>query len=98
MRSYGPSGSQGSRYGAVVALIGAIDIPIIYMATVWWQTAHPGMNVGPLAESDGLDSRMQLTLWVSVMTFTFLYLYLVVERYTLRRTEATIDELYRRFN
>ena len=95
VRTYGPKGSQGSRYGAVVALIGAIDIPIIYMATVWWQTAHPGMNVGPLAESGSLDSRMQLTLWVSVITFTLLYTYLVVERYTLRLTETTIDELYR---
>ena len=57
VRAYGPKGSQGARYGAVVALIGAIDTPIIYMATVWWRTAHPEMNIGPLAESGGLDGE-----------------------------------------
>ena len=98
VRAYGPKGSQGARYGAVVALIGAIDIPIIYMATVWWRTAHPELNIGPLAESGALDSKMQLTLWVSVITFTALYVYMLMERYSLRRAEAAIDELYQRFD
>ena len=94
LRAYGPKGSQGARYGAVVALIGAIDTPIIYMATTWWRTQHPEMNIGPLAESGGLDSRMQLTMWISVLTFTILYAYMVIERYALRRAEAAVDELY----
>ena len=94
LRAYGPKGSQGARYGAVVALMGAIDTPIIYMATVWWRTQHPEMNIGPLAESGGLDPRMQLTLWVSIVTFTVLYVYMLIERYSLRRTESRIDELY----
>ena len=33
IRSYAPAGSQGARYGAIVAVIGAIDAPIIYVAT-----------------------------------------------------------------
>ena len=94
LRAYGPKGSQGARYGAVVALIGAIDTPIIYMATVWWRTVHPEMNIGPLAESGGLDSRMALTLWISVMTFTVLYAYMLIERYSLRRAEVAVDELF----
>ena len=95
LRAYGPKGSQGARYGAVVALIGAIDTPIIYMATVWWRTQHPELNIGPLAESGGLVSRMQLTLWVSLLTFTVLYVSLSVERYSLRRSEAGLDEMFR---
>jgi heme exporter protein C len=95
LRAYGPKGSQGARYGGVVALIGAIDAPIIYMATVWWRTVHPEMNIGPLAESGGLDSRMALTLWISVMTFTVLYSYMLIERYSLRRSEVAVDELFR---
>ena len=95
VRAYGPKGSQGARYGAVVALLGALDTPIIYMATVWWRTVHPEMNIGPLAESGGLDSKMQVTLWISLLTFTVLYIYLLIERYSLRRSEATVDELYR---
>ena len=39
IRSYAPRGSQGARYGAVLAIMGAIDAPIIYLATIWWSTA-----------------------------------------------------------
>ena len=96
VRAYAPEGSQGARYGAIVALIGAIDAPIIYMATIWWNTAHPELNTGPLAEDvDALGSgRIYATLLVSVLTFTVLYVYMLVERYSLRRTEAALDELY----
>ena len=96
LRAYGPKGSQGARYGAVVALIGAIDTPIIYMATVWWRTVHPTINVGPLSSEDAfVDSRMELTLMVSLLALTVLYIYILIERYSLRRSEATVDELYR---
>ena len=96
LRAYAPKGSQGARYGAVVALIGAVDAPIIYMATVWWRTAHPELNTGPLAEEvDALGSgRIYVTLLASVITFTVLYAYLLVERYSLRRAEYSLDELH----
>ena len=94
VRAYGPKGSQGARYGAVVALIGAIDAPIIYMATVWWRSAHPELNIGPLAESGGLESRMYTTFLISLVAFTVLYVYLLIERYALQRTEASVDEIY----
>ena len=96
VRAYAPKGSQGARFGAVVALFGAIDAPIIYMTTVWWRTAHPELNTGPLAEIDNaLDSgRIYLTLMVAVITFTVLYAYILVERYSLRRSEAALDEIH----
>ena len=98
MRAYAPKGSQGARYGAVIAVIGAIDAPIIYMATVWWRTAHPELNTGPLAEDfDALGSgKIYLTLMISVITFTVLYAHLLVERYSLRRSEVALDELHHR--
>ena len=96
VRAYAPKGSQGARYGAIVALIGAIDAPIIYMATIWWRTAHPELNTGPLAEADqSLGSgRIYLTLMVSAVTFTVLYAYLLAQRYSLRRAEAALDDLH----
>ena len=96
IRAYAPRGSQGARYGAIVALIGVIDAPIIYMATVWWRTAHPELNVGPMAEEiDALGSgKIYFTLLVSLITFTVLYVYMLTERYSLRQTENALDELY----
>ena len=91
LRSYSPKGSQGARYGAVVALMGAIDAPIIYLATIWWRGAHPENNV-----PQDLDGRMLLTFLVSLIAFTVLYVYILVERYSLRRAEAALDEVYQR--
>ena len=96
VRAYAPKGSQSSRFAAVIALFGAIDAPIIYMATVWWSTAHPELNVGPAAsDRDAIDSRsIYYTLLVSTLAFTLLYAYLLVERYALRRSESELDELH----
>ena len=91
IRAYGPSGTQGKRYASVIALIGAIDSPIIYKATDWWRTAHPERNV-----PSGLASEMLLTLLVAMVTFTVLYGYLLVERYSLRKSESDLDELHQR--
>ena len=95
LRAYGPRGSQGARYGSVLALIGAIDAPIIYFAAELWRTAHPNLNIGPLAERGSLDPSMGIALLVSLVTFILLYTYLILERYSLRRAETSVDELYR---
>ena len=94
VRAYGPKGSQGARFGSVVALFGVIDAPLIYLSTVWWRTAHPELNIGPLAESGGLETRMYVTFLVSMVAFTVTYVYLLMERYALRRTETALDELH----
>jgi heme exporter protein C len=96
IRAYAPKGSQGARFGAVVALIGAVDAPIIYLATIWWRTAHPELNTGPLAEDVNAlgSSKIYTTLIVSMVTFTVLYVYMLMERYALRRTENALDEVH----
>ena len=91
VRAYGPAGTQGRRFASVIALIGAIDAPIIYKATDWWRSAHPENNI----PSD-LNGQMLLTLLVSVLTFTIMYVYLLMERYSLRRSESDLDELHQR--
>jgi heme exporter protein C len=92
VRAYGPAGTQGRRFASVIALIGAVDAPIIYKATDWWRSAHPERNV----PSD-LNEQMALTFLVSLVTFTIIYVYLLMERYSLRRSESDLDELHQRF-
>ena len=93
VRSFAPQGSKGRKYASVVALIGAVDSPLIYLASIWWRTAHPDLNLGPLAESD-LDSSMLLVFLISLVTFTVFYLYLILERIEIRRAEDSLDEVY----
>ena len=98
IRAYGPMGSQGKRFASVIALIGAIDAPIIYMASIWWRTAHPALNIGPAAsDAEALgSSRIYMTLLVSVVTFTVMYIALLTERYAMRKSESDLDELHQR--
>ena len=91
VRAYGPAGTQGRRFASVIALIGVIDAPIIYKATDWWRSAHPDNNV----PSD-LNEQMALTFLVSLVTFTIIYVYMLMERYSLRRSESDLDELHQR--
>ena len=94
VRAYAPKGSRGRRYASVVALLGALDAPLIYMASIWWRTAHPDLNIGPLAESGGLDSSMRLTFWMAFIAFTVFYIYILVERIAMRRAEDALDEVH----
>ena len=72
LRAYGPTGIQQARYAAIIALIGAIDAPIIYLATEWWRTAHPSYVIGPLEESGGLDTQMRTAFLVSIINILLL--------------------------
>ena len=96
VRSYSVDQMVARKYASVIAVLGAIDAPLIYLASVWWRNLHPRLNIGPLAESDSsLDSRMLLTLLVSTIAFTVLYIYLLVERIEMRKIEDELDEVHR---
>ena len=94
LRAYAPQGRQGARLAAVLAIVGAIDAPIIYYAADLWRTAHPARIAGPGAEGS-LEGDMALTLLVSIVTLVSLYAYVLVERYRVRRSEAELVELGR---
>ncbi|MFL2761605.1 MAG: cytochrome c biogenesis protein [Dehalococcoidia bacterium] len=94
MRARASSSIQGARIAAFIALIGAIDAPVIYMSTIWWRTTHPGLNIGPLAEQGSLDFRMGVTILFSVLTFSVFFTYILIERFKLRKSELIVEGLY----
>ena len=36
---------RADRAGALVALVGAVNVPIIYFSVQWWNTLHPGASI-----------------------------------------------------
>ena len=40
-----PNPNRADKAGALVALVGAINVPIIYMSVIWWNTLHQGASV-----------------------------------------------------
>jgi heme exporter protein C len=37
--------SRGDKAGALLALVGAVNVPIIYFSVTWWNTLHQGATV-----------------------------------------------------
>ena len=54
------SPEQRARLSAVFGVLGAVDVPIIYMSNRVWRTQHPQPVIGG-GEGSGLDPRMGWT-------------------------------------
>jgi heme exporter protein C len=61
---------RSDRAGALVALLGAVNVPIIYFSVKWWNTLHQGASVS-LTQSPRMASvmltgmlLMSLALWL----------------------------------
>ena len=93
VRSYAPSQSKGAVYGAVLGIVGFVDVPIVYYSVVWWRSIHPSPVVGPFAQADSLDGTMALILLYSFITFIFFFAYMVMERMELRKTEEALGHI-----
>lgn len=71
---------RGKRLSAVVAIVGALDIPLIHMSVYWFRSLHPEPVVlrpeGPQA-----DPRIVVTLLLAVAAYTLVFLGLWRLRY-----------------
>ena len=75
-----------ARVAALVAIVGAIDVPIVYFSVRWWRTLHQ-----PQSSPETVDPQMVIALRVMFLAFLLLFGYLVVQRYRLARTRWEIE-------
>jgi heme exporter protein C len=82
---------KGKRFAAVVAIVGALDIPFIHLSVLWFRSLHPQPVV---AKPDGptLPGDMLATLLTGLGVFTVLFFGLFFFRYALEvlRSEADV--------
>ncbi len=90
LRSYMGRTPASARAGAVLAIIGVIDVPIIYESVNWWRTLHPTAQVGV---QGALPNSVVLTLMVALTTFTLLCSFLMMQLYQLQRAQAIAQQL-----
>lgn len=91
VRAYAPP-SQAPAYGAILGILGFVDVPIVYLSIRWWRTLHPQPVIGGGSEG-GLPGSMLFTLLVSLAAFTALFALLLRLRYSLRQMEGEVEEL-----
>ena len=90
VRSSTENPERGKRHAAVVAIIGAIDIPFIHLSVIWFRSLHPEPVVIK-AEGPTLPGDMLTTLLMSFGAFTVLFLGLFLLRYSFENLRAELD-------
>jgi heme exporter protein C len=74
---------RGDRAGAMIAIVGAINVPIIYFSVKWWNTLHQGASVS-LTKS---PSMAQVMLWgMLLMALCFWFYTIALVLYRVRST------------
>jgi len=70
---------RGDRAGALIAIVGAINVPIIYFSVKWWNTLHQGASVS-LTKSPSMAQVMLWGMLLMAMCFWFYTIALVLFR------------------
>ncbi len=76
-----------ARIGAVLAILGTLDTPLVVMATRWFRGLHP--------VSPQMEPTMRITLLISVIGFSALFATLLVRRRGQLDLERLTGELQR---
>src|SRR5258706_8361814 len=59
---------RADKAGAVIALVGVVNVPIIYFSVQWWNTLHQGASVS-LARSPSMATTMLTGLLLMALAF-----------------------------
>ena len=81
---------RGDKAGALLALIGAINVPIIYFSVKWWNTLHQGSSIKPSGTS--MDTAMlygMLIMAIAAWFYTIAVVFVRVRRIILERERHT---------
>jgi heme exporter protein C len=90
LRSYMGRTPASAYAGAVLAIVGVVDVPIIYLSVQWWRGQHPTAEVGV---PGALPPSVVLTLMISLVTFTLLYSFLMIQIYQLQKLQTQAQRL-----
>ncbi|KAA3619586.1 MAG: cytochrome C assembly protein [Calditrichaeota bacterium] len=94
LRDYVGEDQRGARFAAVFAIIGTVDIPIVYFSIRWWRTLHPKPVLAG-GEGSGLHPDMAFALYFSMAVFFILYLFLVATRLRVENSKMELEEIKR---
>lgn len=94
LRSYTGEEQRGARFAAVFAIVGFVDVPIVYLANRLWRTLHPQPVMFGGSES-GLNPTMRYVFFFSLVTFLGVYLFLLFYRLRLERVRLQLNDMKR---
>ncbi len=78
LRTFIDDRDKEARYAATLAIVGAIDLPIVKFSVEWWRTLHQPLSVSPRGLA--ISSSMLIPLGIMAVGFSLLFTYMVMVR------------------
>ena len=77
---------QRARRAAIMGIVAAVQIPIVYYSVNWWRSLHQPSS------ARSIDTPLRITLLLGVVAFTFAYSVMLRRRLELARLEEELDD------
>jgi heme exporter protein C len=77
LRTFLDDKEKEATYAAILAIIGFIDLPIVYFSVEWWRTLHQPMSVSVRGVSIAGDMLLPLLLMTIGSSLLFTYMLMV---------------------
>jgi heme exporter protein C len=95
------SASEGERGGerkgaALLAMVGAINLPVIKYSVEWWNTLHQGSSISFVRGKSNVAPEMLTPLLLSVAGFSLLFAAIVLMRMRAMLAEQRVEARSRR--
>jgi len=90
LRAMADDTPEVARFGAVIGIVAALDVPVVILSVRLWRTIHPAVLVTRAGEHGLEDPRMVITLLVAIAAFTALFAWLLMLRLSQLRTRSRL--------
>jgi heme exporter protein C len=95
LRAMADDTEEVARFGAVIGIVAALDVPVVILSVRLWRTIHPAVLITRSGEHGLEDPRMVITLLVALAAFTALFGWLLMLRFQQLRTRTRLTILRR---
>lgn len=91
LRSFVEDSDRRAQWSAAVGILGALNVPIVYMSVRWWRTIHQ-MQSSPST----VDPQYVLGLRTNAIAVLLLLVYFIIKRYRALQVERRAEQLAER--
>jgi heme exporter protein C len=91
LRGFVDEPERRARWCAAVGILGALNVPVVYMSVRWWRTLHQ-LQSSPST----VDPEYALGLRINALAVLLVLIYFIVRRYEAARMEFDAEELAER--
>jgi heme exporter protein C len=91
LRSFVEDADRRAQWSAAVGLLGALNVPIVYMSVKWWRTLHQMQSSPSTVDPEYVAARR-----VNGIALLLLLVYFIARRYHAARVERLAEHLSER--